>query len=219
MPRLKEIIEENESKSKQKSDLDKSLFLLQQLVDNQQEFVKSNEKIFNILEKISEKEYPKFPEIPKIEFPKIQKVEVQNPVYEVGLEKPDWYKEPNFDLSGLRKLEVRQDETNQLLVAILASLKDQLKPEELEKGIIASISSRIGVRRNLGKLFKSEIPRGNINGENKDFYLMRPPFAGFLLLTLSGQPQTGEGEDYTLTGNHIAYKVAPVAGPHRAVYF
>ena len=91
--------------------------------------------------------------------------------------------------------------------------------ETKKEDVGGGVGSQISVRRNMGKVFVDEIPRGTIDGSNKDFYLARPPFAGVLFLELNmGAPQ--KDEDYTLTGNKISYTTAPPEGSkHRAKYF
>ena len=95
-----------------------------------------------------------------------------------------------------------------------------IKETGKKEGVAGGVGSQIIVRRNLGKLFKKETPRGDIDGSNKDFYLTRPPFGGFMILELNGQGLSGGGEDYTLAGNHIAYNIAPPVGSkHYGVFF
>ncbi len=195
-----------------------SLENLSGIIETHETILKSNVEIKALLQKILEKEYPEFPEMPKTEFPKIQKVEVQNPVYEVALEKPDWWRDASFDTS---KLEKRLTENNQFLGEILVALQNLPNIEKEKQSIIAHISGLIGTRRNLGKLMKNkpETPSGTIDNSNKDFYLSRAPFGGFIVLVRGGAQQKKD-EDFTLDKNHIVYTTALLEGEnHQAIFF
>ena len=94
-------------------------------------------------------------------------------------------------------------------------------PEHMKEGILAQVSSLIGVRRNISKLVKNkpETPRGTVDGSNTEFYLSRVPFGGFVLLTTNGVDQK-KGDDFTMDGAKITYTSAPPTGSnHQAVYF
>ena len=190
------------------------LFL--KIVESQEKAVENQVTTNEILKAILSKEYPEIPPYP--EFP--TEIKIKNPVSEVDLKKPDWWKDyPITDLSELKKHIVQKaDETNQLLTVILAELQKRESKES--PGIAAVIANKIGVRRSIGKLFKKEIPRGTIDGSNKVFYLSRTPFAGFLILELNGAGQSGGGVDYTIDGAEISYNTAPPSGSvHYAVFF
>ena len=99
--------------------------------------------------------------------------------------------------------------------------KVKIDTEQQKEGIIAHISGLIGTRRNVAKLVrnKPEVPRGIIDGVNKDFYLSRIPFAGFILLETNGAGQTKD-TDFTLDGAKISYTTAlPVGSNHQATFF
>ena len=118
------------------------------------------------------------------------------------------------------KIPKSQDKEIKDLFKKMSEISDDIKSiKETKKEDVGGVGSKISVRRNMGKVFVDEIPRGTIDGVNKDFYLARPPFAGVLFLELNmGAPQ--KDEDYTLTANKISYTTAPPEGSkHRAKYF
>ena len=170
-------------------------------------------RIEDLLRKILIKEYPKSPEFPKIEFPKVQKVKVENqPEFPAFPEIP----KPNLD-EFINHFNRRNDETNRLLAEILLKLNEV--PKEEKVGLFGSITSKIMTRREMGKLFKRETPSGVIDGSNKDFTLSKKPFGEFLILVLNDRPQT-RTLDYTISGNIISYVSAPRTGSrHEAQFF
>lgn len=109
-------------------------------------------------------------------------------------------------------------ELNDKMTGLLNEIKTIKKTSE---GVAGGTGSQIIVRRKIGKLLgdKPETPRGTIDGSNKDFYLTRAPFGGFIILVANGVQQTKD-DDFTLDGAKISYTTAlPTGSNHQAIFF
>lgn len=89
-------------------------------------------------------------------------------------------------------------------------------------GEIVDVLNKINrsIKNNFATPAYNETPAGAINGANDTFTLANTPATDSLQIFLNGMYQTPGGEDYTLTGNSIAFVNAPLTGSIlRAFYY
>lgn len=71
----------------------------------------------------------------------------------------------------------------------------------------------------LSRFIDDEVPTGSVNGSNVNFTLSQTPSpAASLNLFLNGI-RLRRGVDYTLTGNAVAYAVAPESGDNHYAFY
>lgn len=165
--------------------------------------IADNQEITNILLKeVASKEFP------VIEFPEVQKIEQVNPIKEVSIRKPAWWKLPTFDTAEIL-------DGQQRISSFLKTLLER-KPEIVVVGgeppkpmPPRTLFKRLRHRGKAVATTADNSLRGDIDSSNKDFTLPIIPMRDSEEVYVNGQYQTKANNDYSIAGAIVTLETAP----------
>lgn len=195
--------------------------VLSGIVSSQKGLSESIGKMADTLEKILNRPDPELPAYPEPkDFPEIQKV---------SMEKPDWYKDYDWDamyanwtkmlIAAFRPiLDALEEKVGNELMATRDILNDILNKDASvvikapkEKAAMNLGSIRRKSRWEVISTIKGGIT-GAFDGSNTLFYLPAAPIPNSEQVRLNQGMPLANGEDYTLSGNKISFVLPPNAG-------